>query len=101
MTKPGPGKFEGNESIEVAEYLYEWTDAVNEQFGSVTENGFWEGLHISFKEEYEDLPELKPAYIVREDDQGFFTYEEFETADAAESKYYADLAAYESHYASR
>lgn len=98
MTKPGPGKFEANESLEIAEALYSYSlgGFVDEQFGSVDENGYWEGLiqnHIM------NGPLMKPGYIVIEDNLGFFTYQIFDSHEEAWSKYLADLAAYESHYA--
>lgn len=108
---PGPGKFEANASVAVSEYLYGIVQDSGcvEQYGSVDENG-WSGLiYTGFivkldkdlsPEGFELGFDLKPAYLVFEDSNGFFTYTEFDTEKDAFSKYLADLAAYES-YATR
>lgn len=105
---PGPGKFEGNKSLMVAEYLQEiaMNGFTDEQFGSVSENGIWEALifidvpnTIGAEKGRELFEKIKPAYIITEDNQGFFTYHEFKSQDDARARYFADLAAYESYYA--
>lgn len=99
MTKPGPGKFEGNESLETAQALYEITGyrGEDESFGSVDENGRWVAIIVNGFLPDENL--TAAAYIVEEDSNGFFTYTEYETSEAAWEAYFADLAAYESYYA--
>jgi hypothetical protein len=93
---PGPGKFEGNPSLQVSEDLYglcgnSW---FNESFGDVSEIGIWEALFLNLT--IEGTPK---SYIVVENEQGFFSYNAYDTEDEAYSKYFADLAAFESHYA--
>jgi hypothetical protein len=105
--KPGPGKYEGNEWLSVAEYL----DSIcgngmyEEQYGDAEESAGWNALvfvdPLSLPEEYPMVAgKLKPAYIVNQDNNGFFSYTEFDSEDEARDKYRADLAEYESYYAS-
>lgn len=83
MTRPGPGKFEGNESLEVSEYLYDIVgDSMqDDEIGDVETFG-WYALITDADEnlplERFPLPGLKPAYIVVEDSNGFFSYTEFD-----------------------
>lgn len=80
MTKPGPGKFEANESEEIAEALYSLCGEsfFNEQYGDV-EHGGWYALftHVT------PIGGHTRSYIVEEDNNGFFTYEEFIDEDEA------------------
>jgi hypothetical protein len=99
MSNTGPGKFEGNASLEISEYLYMETlqGSYEEAYGSVTEPPFfWQALVFA---DASLIPDMKPAYIVVEDSFGFFSYHGFDTEEAARSRFMADLAAYESHYA--
>ena len=91
--KPGPGKFEGNESLSLSEKLHEmvmdgWT---NEELGDVQSFG-WYGLLISpFSNEDKDIPFDKvipgPSYIVHKDNNGFFDYTEFANEESARSSW--------------
>ena len=86
MTRPGPGKFEGNESLEVAEMLYAMVgDGMqDDEIGDVQSFG-WHALitdadknipedHWPMQDEDGRVLEVKPAYIVLEDNNGFFSY---------------------------
>jgi hypothetical protein len=104
---PGPGKFEGNDSLIVSKFLYNYTldGFQDEQYGSVTEPSFiWEALIVidwgMFPGEgYDPLMDiLKPAYIVWEDSHGFFSYVGYDTEEEARNQYMINLAAYESYY---
>lgn len=106
--KPGPGKYEGNQYLSVAEYLDDicGNGFDDEHFGDV-DSGLWEGLitidvpnTIGAPQGHRLFEKIKPVYIVTVDTQGFFTYYEYNDLEEAKSKYMADLAAYESHYAS-
>jgi len=48
---------------------------LDDQFGSVTEDGIWLGLILEHKA------------IIQEDNQGFFTYEIFDSEDDAQKAY--------------
>ena len=48
---------------------------LDDQFGSVTEEGIWVGLILEHKA------------IIQEDDQGFFDYKIFESVDDAQKKF--------------
>jgi hypothetical protein len=82
--KPGPGKFEGNESLSLSEKLHEMTldGWCTDELGDVQHFG-WYGLLISpfSNEDEKDIPfdkvESGPSYIVHEDNNGFFDYTEF------------------------
>lgn len=84
MTRPGPGKFEGNESLEISELLHDivsdgWFD---DQLGDVETFG-WHALitdvkALSHYDMHWPIKDVKDAYIVSEDNYGFFTYKEFE-----------------------
>lgn len=93
MTKPGPGKFEANESEEIAEALYDLTlgSWFNEQYGDV-EHGGWYALFINVT----PTGGHTSNYIVEEDNNGFFTYQEYASEEEAYARWFADLAAYES-----
>lgn len=91
MTKPGPGKFEGNDSLEISEFLYSIDPC--DELGEVEGFGYYAlideldtmfdrirsgldeliGLHL-FDAEGSFIDDIKPAYIVNEDNNGFFTY---------------------------
>lgn len=94
---PGPGKFEGNEDRQVAEDLFSLTIGgwYNEQFGNIDEDGMWEALltNVTVKSG------KASNYIVTEDNQGFFTYKEYPIEKEAWTRYFADLAAYDSYHA--
>lgn len=76
MTKR-PGKFEGCSDQDLGETLHGITldGGCDEELGDVQDFG-WYGLIIGF--------DNGKGYIVSEDNQGFFDYEEFPTYAAAE-----------------
>lgn len=92
MTKPGPGKFEGNTSLEVAETLYEWLGegSADEECGDVDGYGSYYALFDVDGADV-DAPEgmRGKAYVTEECSQGFFTYLEFDSfyKTEAESAY--------------
>lgn len=82
MTRPGPGKFEGNPSLEISEALYAivGNGGHDDEIGDVQSFG-WHALITEFDPYDEDgnfLWDAKPAYIVLEDSNGFFSYQEFD-----------------------
>jgi hypothetical protein len=83
MTRPGPGRFEGNESLEVSEYLDEMAgiSLFDDQVGEVDTFG-WYALFTDVDKDpldhWPNNPDLKPAYIVDVDGNGFFSYRGFE-----------------------
>ena len=88
--RPGPGKFEGNESLAVSETLYE---IVNDGFadgeiGDVSTYGIWYGLILmpapvdTREARYRNL--TAPAYIANEDEHGFFGYTAYDSLAEAE-----------------
>jgi hypothetical protein len=93
MTRPGPGKFEGNASLELSEALYAWVQngLVDDQ--CFPSDGHWTGyVYIADGDEaYEQVrkadgsvvtsPEL--GFVLHEDANGFFTYEVYESSGAA------------------
>jgi len=81
MTKPGPGKFEDCESLEVAEKLYEilGNSGQVKDFGSVVE---WPWHYIALIHTIDGK-----SYVTDEDQDGFFTYEEFSDAKEANKTY--------------
>lgn len=94
MTRPGPGKFEGNLSEAASEVIYAWVQngLVDDQVGSVDGLGWHGFIYIAegdqaydqLREADADLvtsPEL--GILVHEDSNGFFTYEVFESSSAA------------------
>lgn len=96
-----PGKYEGTENQRVAEYLNTLALDGNfeEQYGSVVEPPFiWEALMLIDKPNAEAFlgEPMDWAYIIWEDEHGFFSYIGFDTEEEARSKYMANLAAYES-----
>ena len=69
-----PGKFEGCLDQRLGERLYNvvgdgWCD---EEFGEVAYGGGWHGLIYR--------PNRPISYVIHEDSQGFFAYEEVETS---------------------
>jgi hypothetical protein len=98
MTKPGPGKFQANESLEIAEDLYRQVQdgMASEQFGGGDTT--WEGLLLDQLDTLNTpdlqitVPEgMQRAYIVREDSQGFFTYRGFDSEADALSQFFKDM----------
>lgn len=91
MTRPGPGKFEGNESLEVSEMLYAiiGDGMQDDEIGDVESFG-WHALITDADKNIPDdhwpmqdketgkVIELQPAYIVLEDSSGFFSYRGFD-----------------------
>lgn len=83
MTRPGPGKFEGNESLEVSEYLYAIVgDGMqDDEIGDVQSFG-WHALITDADKkiplDFVTIRDVQPAYIVLEDNNGFFSYRGFE-----------------------
>lgn len=123
MTNPRPGKFEGNESLEVSEFLYSLTQDgfIKDELGDVEEFG-WYGIidmlpdYVSemSDEEFMRLEEswpapcpdcgrnpllerppfgrgchnrVLPAYIVRQDNNGFFTYTGYDSNESARKEW--------------
>lgn len=83
MTTPGPGKFQANDSLEIAEALYrESQTGIFESFGDSSSGLGWYSLILTDEKEG-----FKPAYIVEEDTSGFFTYEGFDAVDVAKAKF--------------
>lgn len=94
--KPGPGKFEYCENEEAANYLYELSvdGQCKEQFGSVTESPFiWEGLLILNFLVPANKGVTKGAYVIWENESGFFCYKGFDTEEEARAEYLTDLEA--------
>lgn len=94
MTRPGPGKFEGNESLELSEILYAWTQngLLDDQVGGVDELGWHGYVYIAdgdeaFDQVREAAPEVVTSpelgFVLHEDGNGFFTYEVFESSGSA------------------
>lgn len=94
MTRPGPGKFEGNDSAELSEILYAWVQngLLDDQIGDVEELGWHGFVYIADGDEaYEQVREADPSvvtspelgFVLHEDNNGFFTYEVFESSGAA------------------
>jgi hypothetical protein len=90
MTRPGPGKFEGNESLEVSEMLYSiiGDGMQDDEIGDVESFG-WHALITDadknipddfwpLQDESGKVIEVQPAYIVLEDNYGFFSYRGFD-----------------------
>jgi|ERR1035437_5059697 hypothetical protein len=80
---PGPGRFEGNDSLAVSEYLAD-IDADRET-GSIEDWGYWYGLIFQAKMDEKFLPAV--AYIVWEDNYGFFSYSSYEDVAIAEMEF--------------
>jgi hypothetical protein len=77
------GKFEGNDDQDLGEALYEITlDGNCDDDLGESESFGWYGLIL----EYDN----GKSYIVSEDSQGFFDYQEYETTDAAK-KHWAKI----------
>lgn len=97
MSKPGPGKFEANDSLEISEYLHDislngWQDA---SLGDVEGFGFYE-LITNANRRVGAPQGTKAAYICHEDNNGFYTYHEFDTNDEARIIWRTDVeGAYE------
>ena len=70
-----PGKFEGCAEQRLGERLHQCTlgGGCDEEFGEVDTIG-WHGLILR--------PKRKISYVVHEDSQGFFDYEEIPTHEA-------------------
>lgn len=75
MTRPGPGKFEGCESLEVAERLY----------GIVMDSS--QDATMGDVEEYGVVLDLIGDAICTTDQQGFFTYVLFPSEQAAQERW--------------
>jgi hypothetical protein len=85
-----PGKFEGNEDQDVAEILYDATmnGMQDEEVGDVQETGMWSGIFRGVEVRDGELQDGFPGgYIVQEDEQGFFTYTEFEDDEELEKSW--------------
>ena len=94
------GKFEASKDPIVGEYLYECSLAefLDDEFGSSSYGNGWRGLLIIDREQTPEFgglttPKLADAYILFEDTNGFFTYEEFKNAMEAKQAW-ADLKKY-------
>jgi hypothetical protein len=88
-----PGKFEGNEDERVAEILYDSTmeGGQDEESGDIQETGIWSALIRGIEVRPGDTPEIQDGfpggYIVQEDEQGFFTYTEFDSDEKLEESW--------------
>lgn len=91
MTRPGPGKFEFNDSVEISEYLYNATleQQLDDSFGDSSTGNGWFALFLNV------TPGLDVAgdngshnYIAEEQTSGFFYYEEY--PDEEEAQYVFD-----------
>jgi hypothetical protein len=85
-----PGKFEGNEDQDVAEILYDATmnGMQDEEAGDVQETGMWSGIFRGVEVRDGELQDGFPGgYIVQEDEQGFFTYTEFDDDEELEKSW--------------
>ena len=80
-----PGKFEGNENEEIAEQLSGMTP--DEEAGDVSEMGMWSGIFRGIEIWIDPIKvkgDMPGGYIVQEDEQGFFTYTEFQADEELE-----------------
>ena len=92
------GKFEGCADTQLAEYLYNITmeSGQDKEAGDVQDYGCWYGLILNVS----GIGKFK-SYIVTEDGQGFFDYEEFDTVGQALKKWTdieADYNEWEAEY---
>lgn len=92
MTRPGPGKFQNNESLEIAEALYSMLGEENDSYGDSSSGLGWYGLFTDIDVLVDGVsspyPEgMQANYIVEEDTNGFFTYEGFDSVDATKEKF--------------
>jgi hypothetical protein len=93
-----PGKFEGNEDQEVAEILYDATmnGMQDEEAGDVQEHGMWSAIFRGVEIEDGELKDgATGGYIVQEDEQGFFSYAEYEDDDELNEEWNRIMATYE------
>lgn len=88
---PGPGKYEGNASLSLAEYLRDISMelGVDENYGFVDEGG-WFGIMRNLdkptieqhlRDAYGTEPDVNWHYIISEDNYGFFTYRGYDDLD--------------------
>jgi hypothetical protein len=85
-----PGKFEGAEDQDVAEILHDATlnGMHDEEAGDVNETGMWSAIFRGVEVRDGELQDGFPGgYIVQEDEQGFFTYTEFDSDEEIESSW--------------
>jgi hypothetical protein len=90
VTKPGPGKFEANESLELATYLYDMCgiQAFDDEFGDNSSGLGWYALFTNITPGDEVVGDPLPHhYIVEEDIAGFFTYREFDNPETASKEF--------------
>lgn len=88
MTKPGPGKFQANDSLEIAEALYKNAmEGVFDSFGDSSSGLGWYCLILNGDDPNPDGIEFDPAYIVEEDTSGFFTYQGFPNHELAKMRF--------------
>lgn len=94
MTKPGPGRYEGNESLELSQILDQTPP--DDSFGDSSSGNGWVGL-IKLPMDLEGIPSelIKPAFVVTEDTNGFFDYVGYDTIEEAEAKFEAMRPVYE------
>lgn len=75
MTRPGPGKFEGNPSLEASEILYQHVlDNSHDNVGEQDTFGFYTLIMQHSLTGTERTVCDAAAYICEDDSQGFFTY---------------------------
>ncbi len=79
-----PGKFEGCESQEIGEALYEMLNLSLEidYFGETEYGGFYALISAG-----DNAPFDKPYYITREDERGFFDYRAFDDRETAKAEF--------------
>jgi hypothetical protein len=96
MTKPGPGKFEFNESQEESEILYEHSlDGCHLNFGESDYLGWYVLINTTdFTDEEKELCAYA-SYICKEDSQGFFTIIPYDTTTRAFAAFNLIEKAYE------
>lgn len=81
MTNPSKGRFERAESLEVAQALWQIGMAGDYEDDFAPVEGEYYNLILVEENDVDAL--TSPAYIAREDSDGFFTYKAYPSAEAA------------------
>ena len=88
MTRPGPGKFEGNESLEESELLYGHSlDGTHDTFGESDLFGFYILIIREYLPHSDQTRLSYPAYICKEDEHGFFSVIPYSDPKEAEAMF--------------
>lgn len=88
MTKPGPGKFQANRSLEESQILYEHSlDGSHPDFGESDGFGWFIFIDTEGFTGLEKSVCTSPAYICREDSQGFFEVAWFNSVEDAHTEW--------------